>query len=107
MQSYIEYSDELLIKFILLLRHDYDIYSFINETFQAHLRVEDTDPDPADCDNLGRYLSRTRLLVEVLEVDPSDEYIRVGAKGVAIPSHFKDKVVLGKAKVSDRPPVVE
>lgn len=43
----------------------------------------------------------------MLEVDPADEYIRVGAKGVAIPSHFKNKVVLGKAKVSDRPPVVE
>ncbi|XP_037776930.1 tetratricopeptide repeat protein 14-like [Penaeus monodon] len=78
-----------------------------NTYIKAHLRVEDTDPDPADCDTLGRYLTRTRLLVEVLEVDPADEYIRVGAKGVAIPSHFKNKVVLGKAKVSDRPPVVD
>ncbi|XP_047474563.1 tetratricopeptide repeat protein 14-like isoform X1 [Penaeus chinensis] len=78
-----------------------------NTYIKAHLRVEDTEPDPADCDTLGRYLTRTRLLVEVLEVDPADEYIRVGAKGVAIPSHFKDKVVLGKAKVTDRPPVVD
>ncbi|XP_042883023.1 tetratricopeptide repeat protein 14-like isoform X2 [Penaeus japonicus] len=78
-----------------------------NTHIKAHLRVEDTDPEPADCDTLGRYLTRTRLLVEVLEVDPADEYIRVGAKGVAIPAHLKDKVVLGKAKVSDRPPVVD
>ncbi|XP_063852100.1 E3 ubiquitin-protein ligase RBBP6-like isoform X2 [Scylla paramamosain] len=73
---------------------------------KAHLRLEDTDPEPADRDDLGRWMLRTRLCVEVLEVDASDNYLLVGTKGVAIHSHLKDKVKLGKATLSNRPPIL-
>lgn len=68
--------------------------------------MEDSDPDPADSDEAGRWLLRTRLCVEVLEVDASDCYLLVGTKGVTLTAELKDKIKLGKVTINDRPPIL-
>ncbi|XP_069944557.1 tetratricopeptide repeat protein 14 [Cherax quadricarinatus] len=73
---------------------------------KAHLRLEDSQPEPVDQDNLGRWMLRTRLWVEVLEVDATDKYLLVGTNGVTIPPHMKDKVKLGKVTLNDRPAII-
>ncbi|XP_050718862.1 tetratricopeptide repeat protein 14-like isoform X3 [Eriocheir sinensis] len=83
-----------------------NVRDLFDADIKAHLRLEDSDPEPADTDDLGRWMLRTRLCVEVLEVDASDNYLLVGTKGVAIPPHLKDKIKLGKVTLGTRPPIV-
>ncbi|XP_071551092.1 uncharacterized protein [Panulirus ornatus] len=73
---------------------------------KAHLRIEDTEPTPADKDDHGRWLMRTRLCVEVLAVDASDKYLLVGTNGVTLEPHLKDVIKLGKVTLNDRPPII-
>ncbi|XP_042240388.1 tetratricopeptide repeat protein 14-like isoform X2 [Homarus americanus] len=82
------------------------VRDLIDTDIKAHLRVEDSNPDPPDQDPLGRWMLRTRLCVEVLEVDASDHYLLVGTNGVTIQPHLKDKIKLGKITVNDQPPII-